>query len=171
MNINLATYIDRAKFLTTTTAKPKEWRMPNEKEINIKETDADSQQNGLINNSISGNSVEKNIDFIQLHFQSTMAVVGLVVLIIGLCCMWRMCKMKNIRKIAKFVCLQKCKVTEEMLEVEEKSQGTRRNIGNDFGILDVEALVSMANKATIENAYLRNQQVRPTAEDGDLSAC
>ena len=58
-----------------------------------------------------------------------------------------------------------------MLEVEERSQGTRRNIGNEFGILDVEALGSMANKATIENAYLRIQQVRPTAEDVNLSAC
>ena len=171
MNINLATYIDRADFLKTTTEKPRKWNMPNGKDINIKETNADSQQNGLINNSISGNSVETTIDFIQLHFQSTMAVVVLIVLIIGLCCFWRMCKMKNLRKIAKFVCLQRCKVTEEMLEVEERSQGARRNIGNDFGILDVEALVSMANKATIKNAYLRNQRLGPAAEDVDPAAC
>ena len=169
--INLATYIDRAYFLKTATGTPRKWKMPNGKDINIKETDADSQQNGLINNLISGNSIETTIDFIQLHFQSTMAVVGLVVLIIGLCCIWRMCKMKNLRKIAKFVCLQRCKVTEEMLEVEERSQGARRNIGNDFGILDVEAMVSMANKAAIKNAYLRNQRPGPASEDVDLSAC
>ena len=67
--------------------------------------------------------------------------------------------------------MQKCKVTEEMLEVKEKSQGSRRNMRNKFDVLDVNALVSMANKATIENAYLRSQQVRPTAEEVDLSAC
>ena len=80
--INLATYIDRADFLKTTTETPRKWKMPNGKDINIKETDADSQQKGLINNLISGNSVETTIDFIQLHFQSTMAVVVLIVLII-----------------------------------------------------------------------------------------
>ena len=42
--------------------------MPSGKDINIKETDADSKQNGIINNSISGNSVETTMDFIQLHF-------------------------------------------------------------------------------------------------------
>ena len=155
--MHLATYIDRADFRKTTTETPRKWKMPNGKDINIKETDADSQQNGLINNSISGNSVETTIDFIQLHFQSTMAVVGLAILIIGLCCILRMCKMKNIRKIARFVCLQRCKVTEEMLEVEERSQGARRNTGNDLGLLDIEAVDSMANKAAIENAYLRNR--------------
>ena len=169
--IRLATYIDRANFLKTTTGTPEKWKMPTGKEINIKETDADSQQYGLINNSISGNSVETTFDFIQLHFQSTMAVVGLAVMIIGLCCIWRMCKMKNIRKIARFVCLQRCKVTEELLEVEERPQGARRNTGNDLGLLDIEAVVSMANKAAIENAYLRNMSAGPATEDADLAAC
>ena len=83
--IRLATYINRAKPPKTTTEIHEKWRMPAGKEIDITETDADSEQYGLINNSISGNSVYNTFDFIQLHFQSTMAVVGMAVLIIGLC--------------------------------------------------------------------------------------
>ena len=169
--IRLATYINRANSPKTTTETPEKWKMPAGKEIDIKETDADSEQYGLINNSISGNSVNTTFDFIQLHFQSTMAVVGLAVLIIGLCCIWQMCKMKNIRKIARFICLQRCKVTEEMLEVDERPRGARRNTGNDMGLLDIEAVVSMANKAAIENAYLRNMSATPATEDADPAAC
>ena len=79
--------------------------------------------------------------------------------------------MKNIRKIARFICLQRCKVTEEMLEVDERPRGARRNTGNDLGLLDIEAVVSMANKAAIENAYLRNMSATPATEDADPAAC
>ena len=58
-----------------------------------------------------------------------------------------------------------------MLEVEEKAQEAKRNLGADFELLDVNALVSMANRATVENAYLRSQQMRPTVEGADLSTC
>ena len=169
--IRLATYINRADFPKTTTANHEKLKMPNGKEINIKETDADSNQYGLINNTISGNSVSTTFDFIQLHFQSTMAIVGLAVVIVGLCCLWRMCKAKNLCKIVRFICLQRCKVTEELLEVDERPQGTRRNTGNELGLLDIEAVVSMANKAAIENAYLRNMSAGPATEDADLAAC
>ena len=79
--------------------------------------------------------------------------------------------MKNIRKIARFICLQRCHVTEEMLEVDEGPRGARRNTGNDLGLLDIEAVVSMANKTAIENAYLRNMSATPATEEADPTAC
>ena len=79
--------------------------------------------------------------------------------------------MKNIRKITKFICLRKCKVTQEMLEEEEKAQEARRNLGADIKLLNINAFVRLVNKATVENAYLRTQQKRPTVEGADLSTC
>ena len=58
-----------------------------------------------------------------------------------------------------------------MLEEEEKAPEARRNLGANFELLDINALVSLANKATLENAYLRTQQKRPTVEGADLSTC
>ena len=168
---SLATYINRINSQKTITETPRRLIMPKGKEIDITETDAESDQYGLINNSISGNQMYTTFDFIQLHFQSTMAVVGLAVLIVGLCCVWRLCKAKNVRKIARFICLQRCRVTEEMLETEERPRGARKTTGSDLDLLDIEAVVSMANKTVIENAYLRNMRATPTTEDSNLSAC
>ena len=154
-----------------TTDTPKRLRMPGAKDIKITETDADSKQYGLINNSISGNQVYTTFDFIQLHFQSAMAVVVLVALVVGLCCCWRLCKAKNVKKIARFICLQKCRVTEEMLESEEKPKATRMTAGSNVDLRDLEAVVNMANKSAIENAYLRNMRQTPTLEEENPSAC
>ena len=167
--IRLATFIDRTNSKKTTTGTPRTI-MP-AKKIDITETDAESDQYGLINNSISGNQVYTTSDFIQLHFQSTMAVVGLAVLIIGLCCVWRLCKAKNVRKIARFICLQRCRVTEEMLETVERPRRARRTTDSDMDLLEMEAVVSMANKTAIENAYLRNMRATPVTEESNPSAC
>ena len=168
---SLATYINRISSKKTTTDTPRRLIMPKGKDIEITETDADSDQYGLINNSISGNQMYTTFDFIQLHFQSTMAVVGLAALVIGLCCVWRLCKAKNVRKIARFICLQKCRVTEEMLETKEKAKGTRMTMGSNMDLLEMEAVVNMANKTAIENAYLRNMRATPNIEESNPSAC
>ena len=62
--IRLATYINRANSPKTTIETPEKWKMPAGKEIDIKETDADLEQYGLINNLISGNEVNTTFDFI-----------------------------------------------------------------------------------------------------------
>ena len=110
-------------------------------------------------------------DFIQLHFQSTMAVVGLAVLVIGLCCVWRLCKAKNVRKIARFVCIKRCRVTEELLDTEDRARTPRMTAGSNLDLMEMEAVVNMANKSAIENAYLRNMRAAPTREDSNPSAC
>ena len=168
---SLATYINRISSKKTITETPRRLIMPKGKDIEITETDADSDQYGLINNSISGNQMYTTFDFIQLHFQSTMAVVGLAVLVVGLCCVWRLCKAKNVRKIARFICLQKCRVTEEMLETEERPKGARMTTGSNLDLLEMEAVVNMANKSAIENAYLRNMRATPNREESNPSAC
>ena len=84
---SLATYINRAESRKTTTEPPRILRMPRGQDIKISETEAKSDQYGLINNSVSGNTLNTTFDFIQLHFTSTLAVVGLGAMIIGLCCL------------------------------------------------------------------------------------
>ena len=173
MFANLATYIDRVYSRKTTSKTPKRLRMPEgAKEIKITETEADSKQYGAINNSISGNQVTTTFDFIQLHFNSAMAVVVLVALVVALCCCWRACKAKNLKKIARFLCIHKCRVTEQMLESEDKPTTVRMNTGSTVEIRDLEAVVNMANKSAIENAYLRNARQTPTLEEENpQSAC
>ena len=158
MSLSISSFIDRTDFKKTKPAHHKELKMPAEKDINIKQVEAKSQQNGVINNEISGNSVEQTFEFLHIHFNSAMSVLGIIILLVGLCCLWRCMKMKNLKQITKFICLRKCRVTEEMLEDEEKAPVPRQNLGADFELLDINALVSLANKATVENAYLRTQQ-------------
>ena len=86
MSLNIASFIDRTDFKKTKPAHHKELKMPRGKDINIKEVEEDSQQNGVINNEISGNSVEQTFEFLQIHFNSAMSVLGIIVLIVGLCC-------------------------------------------------------------------------------------
>ena len=168
---SLATYINRADSKKTTTEPPRILKMPHGKDIEITETEAKSDQYGLINNSISGNQMYTTFDFIQLHFQSTLAVVGLAVLVIGLCCLWRLCKAKNIRKIARFVCIRRCRVTEEMLDTEDRPRTPGMTASSNVDLMEMEAVVNMANKTAIENAYLRNMRAAPTREDSNPSAC
>ena len=171
MSLILSSFIDRTDFKRT-IAHPKELRMPAEqKDISIKQVEAKSQQNGVINNKILGKSLETTFEFLHIHLNSAMSVIAIVILVVGLCCLWRFMKMKNLRKIAKFICLRKCRVTEEMLEEEEKTPKPRQNQGAYFELLDINALVSLANKATVENAYLRTQQNRASVEETDLAAC
>ena len=168
---SLATFLNRADFKKTTTKIPGLLKMPHGQDIEISETEAQADQYGLINNAISGNTLNTTVDFIQLHFTSTLAVVGLGALIIGMCCFWRLCKTKNVRKIARFVCIRRCRVTEEMLDTEENTRAPRMNASSNVDLMEMEAVINMANKTLIENAYLRNSGAAPTREESNPSAC
>ena len=171
MFANLATYIDRVDTRKTTSKTPEPLRMPEgTKEIKITEVAADSKQYGAINNSVSGNTVTTTFEFLQLHFNSAMAVVVLVALVVALCCCWRACKVKNLKKIARFLCINKCKVTEQMLEDEDKPRSVRLNTGSAVEIRDLETVIDMAHKSAIENAILRNARMAPTLEEENPQA-
>ena len=168
---SLATYINRADSKKTTTEPPRILKMPRGKDIEITETEAKSDQYGLINNSISGNTMNTTFDFIQHHFTSTLAVLGLFALIIGLCCLWCLCKAKNVRKIARFVCIRRCRVTEELLDTEDRARAPRMTASSNVDLMEMEAVINMANKTLIENAYLRNSGAAPAREESNPSAC
>ena len=168
---SLATFLNRAEFKKTTTTIPGLLKMPHGQDIEISETEAQADQYGLINNAISGNTLNTTVDFIQLHFTSTLAVVGLGALVIGLCCCWRMCKAKNMTKIARFICIRKCRVTEDMLSTGESTTAPRMTTSSNVDLMEMEAVINMANKTMLENAYLRNSGATPTREESNPSAC
>ena len=171
MLANLATFIDRVDSKKTTGRTPIAIRMPEgPKEIEITEVESDSKQYGAINNSVSGNTVTTTFEFLQLHFNSAMAVIMLVVMVVVLCCCWRALKVKNLKKIARFLCINKCKVTEQMLEDEDKPRSVRLNTGSAVEIRDLETVIDMAHKSAIENAILRNARQVPTLEEENLQA-
>ena len=171
MLANLATFIDRVDSKKTTGRTPIAIRMPEgPKEIEITEVESDSKQYGAINNSVSGNTVTTTFEFLQLHFNSAMAVIMLVVMIVVLCCCWRALKVKNLKKIARFLCINKCQVTEEMLEDVERPRNARLNNGSAVEIRDLETVIDMAHKNAIENAILRNARMAPTLEEENSSA-
>ena len=166
--IRLATFIKR-DFEKTTPSTTRKLKMPNGQINKLAETDAESDQYGVLNTAISGNSFETTVDFFQLHFTSTLAVVGLGITIFLMCCCWRMLKAKNLAKLARFICIRRCRVTEEMLSPETTETPARMTASrSDLG--DMDAMVALANKAMLENAYLRNSTT-PMREDSTLSAC
>ena len=168
---SLATFLNRADFKKTTTKTPGLPKMPRGKDIEISETEAQADQYGLINNAVSGNTLNTTVDFIQLHFTSTLAVVGLGALIIGMCCFWRICKAKNMKKIARFICIRRCRVTEDMLSTGESTTAPRMTTSSNVDLMEMEAVINMANKTMLENAYLRNSGATPTREESNPSAC
>ena len=169
--IRLATFLKRTDFEKTTPSITGKLKMPNGQNIKLAETDAQADQYGLVNTAVSGNTFETTVEFFQLHFTSTLAVVGLGVLIVGLCCLWRLCKAKNVRKIARFVCIRRCWVTEEMLDTEDRARTLRMTASSNVDLMEMEAVINMANKTMLENAYLRNSGATPTREETNPSAC
>ena len=116
--------------------------------------------------------LETTIEFLHLHISSAMSVIEVILLLVGLCCMWRFLKMKNLKKMATFICLHKCRITEEMLKEEgEQMPGPRSSQATEYELLDINTLISLTNKTTIENAYLRTRQNQATVEGDDLAAC
>ena len=162
----VATFINRTDSRKTTGRPPIVIRMPRgPEEIEITEVASDSKQIGAINNSVSGNTVSTTVEFLQLHFNSAMAVVMLVVSIVVLCCCWRALKIKNLKKIAKFVCIDRCRVTQEMLDDAERPRNARLTNGSTVEIRELETALDMAHKSAMENAILRNQRRAPTLEE------
>ena len=168
--IRLATFLKRTDFEKTTPSITGKLKMPNGQNIKLAETDAQADQYGVVNTAVSGNSFETTVDFFQLHFTSTLAVVGLGITIFLMCCCWRMLKAKNLAKLARFICIRRCQVTEDMLSPEAPTTTPRMTASrNDLGEMD--AMVTLANNAMIENAYLRNSGATPMREKSSLSAC
>ena len=166
--IRLATFLKR-DFEKTTPSITRKLKMPNGQNIKLAEMDADSDQYGVVNTAVNGNSFETTVDFFQLHFTSTLAVVGLGITIFLMCCCWRMLKAKNLAKLARFICIRRCQVTEDMLSPEAPATTPRMTASrNDLGEMD--AMVALTNKAMLENAYLRNSTT-PMREESSLSAC
>ena len=166
--IRLATFLKRDSEKTTPSIT-KKLKMPNGQNIKLAETDANSDQYGVVNTAVSGNSFETTVEFFQLHFTSTLAVVGLGITIFLMCCCWRMLKAKNLAKLARFICIRRCQVTEDMLSPEATATTPRMTASrNDLGEMD--AMVALTNKAMLENAYLRNSTT-PMREESSLSAC
>ena len=80
-----------------------------------------------------------------------------------------MLKAKNLAKLARFICIRRCQVTEDMLSPEATATTPRMTASrNDLG--EMEAMVALTNKAMLENAYLRNSTT-PMREESSLSAC
>ena len=169
--IRLATFLKRTDFEKTTPRITGKLKMPNGQNIKMAETDAQADQYGLVNTAVSGNTFDTTVEFFQLHFTSTLAVVGLGALIIGMCCFWRICKAKNLRKIARFICIRRCRVTEDMLSPGESTTTPRMTTGSNVDLMEMEAVINMANKTMLENAYLRNSGATPMREGSSLSAC
>ena len=163
--IRLATFLKRTDFEKTTPRITGQSKMPHGQNIKMAETDAQADQYGLVNNAVSGNTFETTVDFFQLHFTSTLAVVGLGAAIVLMCCCWRMLKAKNLAKIARFICIRRCRVTEDMLSSETPATAQRMT-ASQGDLMEMDAMVNLGNKT-----MLRNSGATPMREGSSLSAC
>ena len=62
-------------------------------------------------------------------------------------------------------------MTEDMLSTGESTTAPRMTTGSNVDLMEMEAVINMANKTMLENAYLRNSGATTTREESNPSAC
>ena len=62
-------------------------------------------------------------------------------------------------------------MTEDMLDTDDRDRAPRMTPGSNMDLIEMEAIINMANKTAIENAYLRNSGASPAGEEHNPSAC
>ena len=112
MNIQVASFIDR---LLKTTQQPTMKKSAS----NIQQSE--SNQYGAVNNNLlNGNELETSIEVVGLHLYSAGSVIMHILIVFAVILLWRCCKRKNRHKIAKFICIRRCRYSEDMEDNPEK---------------------------------------------------
>ena len=150
MSLQLSSFINRFK---TTTQQPK----MTESASNVNQREY-NQYGALNTNALNGNEFETNIEMIGIHMYSAGGIVMLIFIVFMMILLWRCCKKKNLKKIMRFICIKKCRYTEDS---EDKSESTEaaKNHGKQVEEvpLDVNRLVELSNQLALNNAFAQVQ--------------
>ena len=158
MNIQLPSFVNR---LLKMTQQPKMRKSA----ANIEESE--SNQYGAINNNLlNNNDLETSIEVVGIHLYSAGSVIMLILILFAVILLWRCCKRKNRHKIAKFICICRCRYTEDMEDNPEKAVSYNKNTG---ARVDVNGLVSLSNQLAMNQAFAQVQAQSRSASTNNLT--
>ena len=163
MNIQLSSFIDR---LPKTTQQPTMRKSAS----NIQQSE--SNQYGAVNNNLlNGNELETSIEVMGLHLYSAGSVIMLILIVFAVILLWRCCKRKNRHKIAKFICIRRCRYSEDMEDNPEKAMSYNKKTGARVENipLDVNGLVSVSNQLAMNQAFAQVQSQSRSASKNNLT--
>ena len=164
MNIQLSSFIDRLLKMTQQPTMRKS-------ASNIEESE--SNQYGAINNNLlNNNDLETSIEVMGLHLYSAGSVIMLILILFAAILLWRCCKRKNRHKIAKFICIPRCRYSEDMEDNPEKAMSYNKKTGARVENipLDVNGLVSLSNQLAMNQAFTQVQSQSRSASTNNLTA-
>ena len=129
-----------------------------------------NQFGALNTNALNNNDFETNIEMVGIHIMSAGGIVMLVFIIFMIIVAWRCCKKKNRKKIMHFICVKKCKYSEDPDERYENTDMARHNHRQVQEVpLDVNRLVELSNQLALNNAVAQVQsQSRTTSSTNQL---
>ena len=95
----------------------------------------------------------------------------LILILFAVILLWRCCKRKNRHKIAKFICIRRCRYTEDMEDKLEKAVGYNKTTGERVENipLDVNGLVSLSNQLAMNQAFAQVQAQSQSASTNNLT--
>ena len=154
MSLQLSSFIDRFKTRTTQPKMTKTASNVNQREYN--------QYGAMNTNTLNDNELETNIEMIGIHLYSAGGIMMLIFIVFMIILLWRCCKKKNRKKIARFICIRKCRYTEDPEDKPETTEAARKHGAYVEEIpLDVNRLVDLSNQLAMNNAFAQvNSQSR-----------
>ena len=146
MSLQLASFIDRFKTTTTQPKMTKSASNFNQRKYN--------QYGAMNTNALNGNELETNIEMIGIHLYSAGGIVMLIFIVFMIILLWRCCKKKNRKKIARFICIRKCRYTEDPEDKPETTEAAKKHGAYVEEIpLDVNRLVDLSNQLAMNNVF------------------
>ena len=162
MSLQLASFINRDEITAEKSKMTKKASNVDQNEYN--------QFGALNTNALNNNDFETNIEMVGIHIMSAGGIVMLVFIIFMIIVAWRCCKKKNRKKIMHFICVKKCKYSEDPDERSENTDMARHNHRQVQEVpLDVNRLVELSNQLALNNAVAQVQSQSRAASSTNLS--
>ena len=162
MSIQLSSFINR---LPKTTQQPKMTKTAS----SIKQREY-NQYGAMNTNALNGNELETNIEMVGIHLYSAGSIMMLIFIVFLMILCWRCCKKKNRKKIARFICVCKCKYAEDEEDGPETTKACKKTGQRVEEIpLDVNRLVDLSNQLAMNNAFAQVHSQSRSVSTNNLS--
>ena len=113
-----------------------------------------NQYGAMNTNALNGNELETSIEVVGIHLYSAGCIIMLILIVFTVILLWRCCLRKNWHKIAKFICIRRCRYNEDMEDKPETTVTYKKTGAWVENIpLDVNRLVDLSNQLAMNQAF------------------
>ena len=110
------------------------------------------------------------MEVVGLHLYSAGSVIMLILIMCAVILLWRCCKRKNRQKIARFICIKRCRYAEDPSKTPERSVTYTKATGArvEDVPLNANGLVALANQLALNQAFSQVQSQSRHASTSDI---